>query len=145
MKVKGDRNLCPKHFPLQVQIRNLNQIMMINNVIQLRGDDRTIAINPRTTKINAHTTGFFLTQSSDEVKRQKLTHNLPFSTFLTFFRAFHFCKACHEDVRDENLIKKCKCKSCEYGNPFLPNSALIRSMFSGRHEDNLDTECIQAK
>ena len=69
MKVKGDRNLCPKHFPLQVQIRNLNYIMMINNVIQLRGDDRTIAINPRTTKINAHTTGFFLTQSSDEVKR----------------------------------------------------------------------------
>ena len=116
--------------------------MMINNVIQLRGDDRTIAINPRTTKINAHTTGFFLTQSSDEVKRWKY---FPFSPFVTFFRAFHFCKACHEDVRDENLIKKCKCKSCEYGNPSLPIPALIRSMFSGGHEDNLDTECIQAK
>merc|ERR550519_994181 len=84
---------------------------MINNVIQLRGDDRTIAINPRTTKINAHTTGFFLTQSSDEVKR-----------------AFHFCKACHEDVRDENLIKKCKCKSLagtkitSILNAFKPNN-----------------------
>ena len=41
------------------------------------------------------------------------------------FRAFHFCKACHEDVRDENLIKKCKCKSCKYGNPSPPNPALI--------------------
>ena len=29
------------------------------------------------------------------------------------FRAFHFCKACHEDVRDETQIKKCKCKSCK--------------------------------
>ena len=45
---------------------------IFNNILpQLRGDDRTIAINPRTTKINAHTTGFFLTQSSDEVKRCK--------------------------------------------------------------------------
>jgi len=94
--------------------------MMINNVIQLRGDDRTIAINPRTTKINAHTTGFFLTQSSDEVKR-----------------AFHFCKACHEDVRDENLIKKCKCKSLagtkitSILNAFKPNK---EKTFEGKGE-----------
>merc|ERR1719189_1554192 len=88
--------------------------------IELRGDDRTIAINPRTTKINAHTTGFFLTQSSDEVKR-----------------AFHFCKACHEDVRDENLIKKCKCKSLagtkitSILNAFKPNK---EKTFEGKGE-----------
>ena len=65
------------------------------------------------------------------------------------FRAFHFCKACHEDVRDETQIKKCKCKSCKFGNQksleILPNSALIPSIFSGRNEDNLDSQCIQAK
>ena len=33
----------------------------------------------------------------------------------------------------------------KYIYPCLPNPALIWSMFSGRHEDNLDTECIQAK
>merc|ERR1719341_2580920 len=88
--------------------------------VELRGDDRTIAINPRTTKINAHTTGFFLTQSSDEVKR-----------------AFHFCKACHEDVRDENLIKKCKCKSLagtkitSILNAFKPNK---EKTFEGKGE-----------
>ena len=28
-------------------------------------------------------------------------------------RAWFYCKACHEDVKDETLIKKCKCKNCE--------------------------------
>ena len=56
---------------------------IFNNILpQLRGDDRTIAINPRTTKINAHTTGFFLTQSSDEVKRCKY-YNILFREVLT--------------------------------------------------------------
>ena len=29
------------------------------------------------------------------------------------FRAWFFCKSCHSDVKDENLIKKCKCKHCK--------------------------------
>ena len=39
------------------------------------------------------------------------------SSFLYIFifshRAWFYCKACHEDVKDENLIKKCKCKHCK--------------------------------
>ena len=29
------------------------------------------------------------------------------------FRAWFYCKSCHESVRDENQIKKCKCKNCK--------------------------------
>ena len=29
-------------------------------------------------------------------------------------RAWYYCKACHEDVKHENQIKKCKCKNCKY-------------------------------
>lgn len=29
------------------------------------------------------------------------------------FRAFYWCKQCHEDIRDPTLIKKCKCKNRE--------------------------------
>ena len=32
---------------------------------------------------------------------------------LWFSRAWFYCKACHEDIKDENLIKKCKCKNCK--------------------------------
>ena len=39
---------------------------------------------------------FFIAQSADEVKR-----------------ALWFCKLCHEDVRDEKLIRRCKCKNRE--------------------------------
>ena len=31
-------------------------------------------------------------------------------------RAWYYCKACHEDVKNENQIKKCKCKNCKYNN-----------------------------
>ena len=31
-----------------------------------------------------------------------------------FCRAWFFCKSCHDDVKDENLIKKCKCKNCKF-------------------------------
>ncbi|KIH43588.1 hypothetical protein ANCDUO_26402, partial [Ancylostoma duodenale] len=30
------------------------------------------------------------------------------------FSAFFWCKQCHEDIRDVTLIKKCKCKNCEF-------------------------------
>ena len=35
------------------------------------------------------------------------------------FRAWFYCKACHEDIKDENLIKKCKCKNCKYRHPYF--------------------------
>ncbi|XP_051174218.1 calcium-activated potassium channel slowpoke isoform X35 [Leptopilina boulardi] len=60
------------------------------------GADSKISINPRGAKIAANTQGFFIAQSADEVKR-----------------AWFYCKACHEDIKDETLIKKCKCKNCE--------------------------------
>ncbi|XP_046143937.1 calcium-activated potassium channel slowpoke isoform X20 [Osmia bicornis bicornis] len=60
------------------------------------GSDSKISINPRGAKIVANTQGFFIAQSADEVKR-----------------AWFYCKACHEDIKDETLIKKCKCKNCE--------------------------------
>ncbi|KAG7211771.1 hypothetical protein KM043_011010 [Ampulex compressa] len=60
------------------------------------GGDSKISINPRGAKIAANTQGFFIAQSADEVKR-----------------AWFYCKACHDDIKDETLIKKCKCKNCE--------------------------------
>uniref|UniRef100_A0A182YEV6 BK channel n=1 Tax=Anopheles stephensi TaxID=30069 RepID=A0A182YEV6_ANOST len=57
------------------------------------GNDSKISINPRGAKILANTQGFFIAQSADEVKR-----------------AWFYCKACHDDIKDETLIKKCKCK-----------------------------------
>jgi potassium large conductance calcium-activated channel subfamily M alpha protein 1 len=58
------------------------------------GGDTKISINPRGPKIPANTVGFFIAQSAEEVKR-----------------AWFYCKACHEDIKDENQIKKCKCKN----------------------------------
>ncbi|XP_063705831.1 calcium-activated potassium channel slowpoke isoform X21 [Culicoides brevitarsis] len=65
--------------------------------IEIKGiddNDSKISINPRGAKILANTQGFFIAQSADEVKR-----------------AWFYCKACHDDIRDETLIKKCKCKN----------------------------------
>eukprot|EP00095_Tigriopus_kingsejongensis_P012697 maker-scaffold22_size673200-snap-gene-5.41 protein:Tk12697 transcript:maker-scaffold22_size673200-snap-gene-5.41-mRNA-1 annotation:"large conductance calcium-activated potassium channel splice variant l37" len=56
--------------------------------------DNKISINPRGTKLPSNTVGFFIAQSAEEVKR-----------------AWFFCKGCHEDVKDEAMIKKCKCKN----------------------------------
>ena len=36
-----------------------------------------------------------------------------------FCRAWFFCKSCHDDVKDENLIKKCKCKNCKFSKSSL--------------------------
>ncbi|XP_021693183.1 calcium-activated potassium channel slowpoke isoform X36 [Aedes aegypti] len=67
--------------------------------IEIKGEegaDSKISINPRGAKIHANTQGFFIAQSADEVKR-----------------AWFYCKACHDDIKDETLIKKCKCKNCD--------------------------------
>ncbi|TRY80926.1 hypothetical protein TCAL_08819 [Tigriopus californicus] len=58
------------------------------------GNDNKISINPRGTKLPSNTVGFFIAQSAEEVKR-----------------AWFYCKACHEDIKDESMIKKCKCKN----------------------------------
>ncbi|GFY79265.1 calcium-activated potassium channel slowpoke [Trichonephila inaurata madagascariensis] len=59
--------------------------------------DTKITINPKKkVKIGPNAQGFFMAQSADEVKR-----------------AWYYCKHCHEDVKDEKLIKKCKCKNHE--------------------------------
>ncbi|XP_017847162.2 calcium-activated potassium channel slowpoke isoform X33 [Drosophila busckii] len=68
------------------------------------GADSKISINPRGAKIQANTQGFFIAQSADEVKR-----------------AWFYCKACHEDIKDETLIKKCKCKNFLNRNIRRPN------------------------
>ncbi|XP_049855980.1 calcium-activated potassium channel slowpoke isoform X6 [Schistocerca gregaria] len=79
--------------------------------IEIKGEDGAdskISINPRGVKIQANTQGFFIAQSADEVKR-----------------AWYYCKACHEDIKDETLIKKCKCKNCEAGRE--KEEALLRN------------------
>eukprot|EP00102_Acyrthosiphon_pisum_P023639 XP_016660849.1 PREDICTED: calcium-activated potassium channel slowpoke isoform X22 [Acyrthosiphon pisum] len=71
--------------------------------IEIKGEDgrdSKISINPRGSKIQASTQGFFIAQSADEVKR-----------------AWYYCKACHEEIRDETLIKKCKCKNYDHPPP----------------------------
>merc|ERR1712168_836562 len=53
-----------------------------------------IMINPRGVKIVANTVGFFIANDAEEVRR-----------------ANTFCKACHDEIKDINLIRKCKCKN----------------------------------
>lgn len=74
--------------------------------IEVPSEDNTdtkIAINPKKkVKIQTNTQGFFIAQSADEVKR-----------------AWYYCKNCHEDIKDEKLIKKCKCKNRKLKNSIL--------------------------
>ncbi|KAI5646451.1 calcium-activated BK potassium channel alpha subunit domain-containing protein [Phthorimaea operculella] len=72
----------------------LKLLLLAIEIKGVEGADSKISINPRNAKIHANTQGFFIAQSADEVKR-----------------AWFYCKACHEDIKDETLIKKCKCKN----------------------------------
>ncbi|XP_067617708.1 calcium-activated potassium channel slowpoke isoform X29 [Eurosta solidaginis] len=85
------------------------------------GADSKISINPRNAKIQANTQGFFIAQSADEVKR-----------------AWFYCKACHEDIKDETLIKKCKCKN------FI-NRNLRRTNGTGNGSTGMHMNSIAAK
>ena len=93
------------------------------------GGDAKISINPRGAKIPANTVGFFIAQSAEEVKRWvrpshqvkdnhiQLTLIHPFLFYkliICVTRAWYYCKACHEDMKNETQIRKCKCKNCEY-------------------------------
>ncbi|CAG9823818.1 unnamed protein product [Phaedon cochleariae] len=72
----------------------LKLLLLAIEVKGTEGVDTKISINPRGAKIVANTQGFFIAQSADEVKR-----------------AWFYCKACHDEIKDETLIKKCKCKN----------------------------------
>ncbi|XP_074096413.1 calcium-activated potassium channel slo isoform X11 [Cotesia typhae] len=95
--------------------------------IEIKGEggaDSKISINPRGAKIAANTQGFFIAQSADEVKR-----------------AWFYCKACHEDIKDETLIKKCKCKNYDhhppptFTPPELPKMVHVRGEISRDRDD----------
>ncbi|RWS16685.1 calcium-activated potassium channel slowpoke-like protein [Dinothrombium tinctorium] len=86
--------------------------------IEIGGEDggATITINPKgNIHIQSSTQGFFMAQSADEVKR-----------------ALYYCKTCHDDVKDEKLIKKCKCKNPDSGfsqsHGALPDGNINSSM-----------------
>jgi len=72
----------------------LKLLLLAIEVKPIDGGDTKISINPQSSKMPANTVGFFIAQSAEEVKR-----------------AWFFCKGCHDDVVDENQIKKCKCKN----------------------------------
>ncbi|XP_032667098.1 calcium-activated potassium channel slowpoke isoform X27 [Odontomachus brunneus] len=88
------------------------------------GSDSKISINPRGAKIAANTQGFFIAQSADEVKR-----------------AWFYCKVCHEEIKDETLIKKCKCKNYDhhppptFTPPELPKMVHVRGEISRERDD----------
>uniref|UniRef100_A0A8D8M945 Calcium-activated potassium channel slowpoke n=1 Tax=Cacopsylla melanoneura TaxID=428564 RepID=A0A8D8M945_9HEMI len=87
--------------------------------IEIKGEDgrdSKISINPRGAKILANTQGFFIAQSADEVKR-----------------AWFYCKACHEDIKDETLIKKCKCKN--YVGMLMMQEGMVKGDSMGPPED----------
>ncbi|XP_033214142.1 calcium-activated potassium channel slowpoke isoform X4 [Belonocnema kinseyi] len=95
--------------------------------IEIKGDagsDSKISINPRGAKIAANTQGFFIAQSADEVKR-----------------AWFYCKACHDEIKDETLIKKCKCKNYDhhppptFTPPELPKMVHVRGEISRERDD----------
>ncbi|XP_019644554.1 PREDICTED: calcium-activated potassium channel subunit alpha-1-like isoform X30 [Branchiostoma belcheri] len=57
--------------------------------------DKQILINPNNSyHIKEGTLGFFIAQSAKEVRR-----------------AYFYCKACHNDVKQPSKIKKCKCRA----------------------------------
>ncbi|XP_071748453.1 calcium-activated potassium channel slowpoke isoform X46 [Lepeophtheirus salmonis] len=85
---------------------------------EAEGGDNKISINPRSTKIPANTVGFFIAQSAEEVKR-----------------AWFYCKACHEEVKDENNIKKCKCKNYIGGmllNTMVKSNQISNQVINGK-------------
>jgi len=77
------------------------------------GGDAKISINPRGAKIPANTVGFFIAQSAEEVKR-----------------AWYYCKACHEDMKNETQIRKCKCKNFIGG---MMVHSVLKSQQIGQH------------
>merc|ERR1719266_3087258 len=84
------------------------------------GSDTKISINPRRSKVPANTIGFFIAQSAEEVKR-----------------AWFYCKACHEDVKDETVIRKCKCKHLMTFRKGVRAVQLVGKAMSSKEDENL--------
>ncbi|KAG9509259.1 Calcium-activated potassium channel slowpoke, partial [Fragariocoptes setiger] len=80
----------------EVCFTKLKLLLMAIEVSDTNGDgSANIVINPKGDhRIKSNTQGFFMAQSADEVKR-----------------AIWFCKNCHDDVIDEKMIRKCKCRN----------------------------------
>lgn len=69
---------------MAIEVSDSNEDGSANIVINPKGDHR----------IKSNTQGFFMAQSADEVKR-----------------AIWYCKNCHDNVVDEKMIRKCKCRN----------------------------------
>ena len=57
-----------------------------------------------------------------------VNQSVKLTTIFGYSRAWFYCKACHEDIKDENLIRKCKCKNCKY--PFKIKVRAIKTFFA---------------
>jgi len=81
----------------QASILCFTKLKLLLLAIETKSDiakETKIMINPRGVKIVANTVGFFIANDAEEVRR-----------------ANAFCKACHDDIKDCNQIRKCKCKN----------------------------------
>ncbi|XP_054706428.1 calcium-activated potassium channel slowpoke-like [Uloborus diversus] len=84
----------------------LRLLLLAIEVSEEGGGDSKISINPKShVKLTPDTQGFFIAQSADEVKR-----------------VWFYCKTCHEDVKDDKQIKKCKCKNPPATSVVLPRN-----------------------
>lgn len=119
--------------------------------IELKDEEKkecNIAINPGAhTVIQPQTQGFFIAQSSEEVKRY-VVHQ-PLLNFVAIvqlvrFRAFYWCKQCHDDITDVTLIKKCKCKNLSLFRKGGKSVQLLKRGTAGRqrHNRQRETFCV---
>ncbi|XP_074593163.1 calcium-activated potassium channel slo isoform X4 [Brevipalpus obovatus] len=93
--------------------------------IEVGGEDggASIVINPKGNhRIQSTTQGFFIAQSADEVKR-----------------ALWYCKVCHDDVKDEKTIKRCKCRNHRSGAEPSETTHLLPASSSSRRSRNSKT------
>ena len=86
----------------EICFTKLKLLLMAIEVSDGNGDgSANIVINPKGEhRIRSNTQGFFMAQSADEVKR-----------------AIWYCKTCHDDVVDEKMIRKCKCRNRKWQLP----------------------------
>ncbi|XP_068912591.1 calcium-activated potassium channel slowpoke isoform X1 [Tenebrio molitor] len=99
----------------------LKLLLLAIEVKGTEGADTKISINPRGAKIVANTQGFFIAQSADEVKR-----------------AWFYCKACHDEIKDETLIKKCKCKN--YVGMIMMQTGMVKQGLNAPYQRCLDDD-----
>ncbi|XP_076855993.1 calcium-activated potassium channel subunit alpha-1a-like isoform X2 [Brachyhypopomus gauderio] len=113
--------------------------------IEFKSDERNanMMINPgRNVKLQEKTLGIFIASDAKEVKRASV-----------------YCKACHDDITDPRLIKKCACKRKSFNKKsqktYLPVKTTESETggtenvsiwgYGGRIAKNLHTTCSQPK